>query len=79
MKSARRIKSFGIARDALPRVFDALTVDNTDIMLEVEADTGFADAFGAAFEAAGGQVLASEAHEDGKADYRYPHCEAAPK
>jgi branched-chain amino acid transport system substrate-binding protein len=32
--------------------------------------TGFADAFGAAFEAAGGQVLASEAHEDGKADYR---------
>jgi branched-chain amino acid transport system substrate-binding protein len=32
--------------------------------------TGFAEAFGTAFEAAGGTVLASEAHEDGRADYR---------
>ncbi|KTQ95151.1 amino acid ABC transporter substrate-binding protein [Aureimonas ureilytica] len=32
--------------------------------------TGFAQSFKAAFEAAGGKVLASEAHEDGKADYR---------
>ncbi|MCY6382058.1 ABC transporter substrate-binding protein [Hoeflea prorocentri] len=31
---------------------------------------GFADAFSAAFTAAGGTVAASEAHEDGKADYR---------
>jgi len=31
---------------------------------------GFAEAFKAAFEKAGGKVLASEAHEDGKADYR---------
>ncbi|MGG7565536.1 ABC transporter substrate-binding protein [Rhodovulum sp. DZ06] len=30
---------------------------------------GFADAFSAAFEAAGGKVLATAAHEDGKADY----------
>lgn len=32
--------------------------------------SGLADAFGAAFKEAGGEVLASEAHEDGKADYR---------
>lgn len=31
---------------------------------------GFADAFGAAFTAAGGTVEASEGHEEGKADYR---------
>ncbi len=31
---------------------------------------GFADAFAGAFAAAGGTVAASEAHEDGKADYR---------
>ncbi len=31
---------------------------------------GFADATAAAFEALGGKVAASEAHEDGKADYR---------
>ena len=31
---------------------------------------GFAESFQAAFEAAGGTVAASEAHEDGKADYR---------
>lgn len=31
---------------------------------------GFADTFNAAFEAAGGTIAASEAHEDGKADYR---------
>lgn len=31
---------------------------------------GFADAFSASFEANGGTVLASEGHEDGKADYR---------
>ncbi|SJZ49371.1 ABC transporter substrate-binding protein [Consotaella salsifontis] len=31
---------------------------------------GFAEAFKAAFEAEGGKVVASEAHEDGKADYR---------
>jgi len=31
---------------------------------------GLADAFAAAFEANGGTVLANEAHEDGKADYR---------
>lgn len=31
---------------------------------------GFAEAFQAAFEKTGGKVLASEAHEDGKADYR---------
>tara|TARA_R110002126_G_scaffold291750_1_gene456678 strand:+ start:317 stop:1522 length:1206 start_codon:yes stop_codon:yes gene_type:complete len=30
----------------------------------------FADAFGPAFEAEGGTIAASEAHEDGKADYR---------
>ncbi|SFR04499.1 ABC transporter substrate-binding protein [Poseidonocella sedimentorum] len=30
---------------------------------------GFADAFGAAFEAAGGAITLSTAHEDGKADY----------
>ncbi|WP_198585992.1 ABC transporter substrate-binding protein [Pararhizobium haloflavum] len=32
--------------------------------------SGLADAFGTAFQAAGGEVLTSEAHEDGKADYR---------
>lgn len=31
---------------------------------------GFADSFSAEFKAAGGTVAASEAHEDGKADYR---------
>jgi branched-chain amino acid transport system substrate-binding protein len=31
---------------------------------------GFNDAFAAAFEAAGGSVTGSQAHEDGKADYR---------
>ncbi len=31
---------------------------------------GFADSFVAAFEKAGGTIAASEAHEDGKADYR---------
>jgi len=31
---------------------------------------GFAEAFVAAFKAAGGNVTASQAHEDGKADYR---------
>ena len=31
---------------------------------------GFADAFAGAFTAAGGTTAASEAHEDGKADYR---------
>jgi branched-chain amino acid transport system substrate-binding protein len=31
---------------------------------------GFAEAFQKAFEKTGGKVLASEAHEDGKADYR---------
>jgi branched-chain amino acid transport system substrate-binding protein len=30
---------------------------------------GFADAFGAAYAAAGGKVLTSEPHEDGKGDY----------
>ncbi len=31
---------------------------------------GLADAFAAAFESEGGMVMANEAHEDGKADYR---------
>jgi branched-chain amino acid transport system substrate-binding protein len=31
---------------------------------------GLADAFEAAFDSAGGMVMANEAHEDGKADYR---------
>lgn len=31
---------------------------------------GLADAFAAAFESGGGMVMANEAHEDGKADYR---------
>jgi branched-chain amino acid transport system substrate-binding protein len=31
---------------------------------------GLADAFAASYEAGGGMVMASEAHEDGKADYR---------
>ena len=41
----------------------ALTYTNNDY------GKGFADAFGAAFEAAGGEITIRAAHEDGKADY----------
>lgn len=55
----------------LARVVRAAGKDNVAVTyVNNDYGKGFADAFSAAFKAAGGTVAASEAHEDGKADYR---------
>jgi len=57
--------------EVLARVARARDIDSVAITyVNNDYGTGFAQAFQAAFEAAGGTVLASESHEDGRADYR---------
>lgn len=57
--------------EVLARVVRAREIDNVAITyVNNDYGTGFAQAFQAAFEAEGGTVTTSEAHEDGKADYR---------
>lgn len=55
----------------LARVVQAAGKDNVAVTyVNNDYGKGLAEEFAAAFEAAGGTVAASEAHEDGKADYR---------
>ncbi|WP_185982751.1 ABC transporter substrate-binding protein [Aureimonas mangrovi] len=57
--------------EVLARVARSQDIDSVAITyVNNDYGTGFAQAFQAAFEAEGGTVLTSEAHEDGKADYR---------
>lgn len=57
--------------EVLARVVRSHDIDSV-VVTYVNNDygTGFAQSFQSAFEAEGGTVLTSEAHEDGKADYR---------
>ncbi|WP_331687154.1 ABC transporter substrate-binding protein [Consotaella aegiceratis] len=57
--------------EVLARVVQKNGIDNVAVTyVNNDYGKGFAEAFQAAFEAEGGTILASEAHEDGKADYR---------
>jgi branched-chain amino acid transport system substrate-binding protein len=57
--------------EVLARLVQTKGIDNVAIsFVNNDYGRGLAEAFQAGFEAQGGTVLASEAHEDGKADYR---------
>lgn len=57
--------------EVLARVVKKNGIDNVAITyVNNDYGTGFAQAFQKAFEADGGKVTVSQAHEDGKADYR---------
>ena len=57
--------------EVLARVVKKNGIDNVAVTyVNNDYGTGFAQAFQKAFEANGGKVTVSQAHEDGKADYR---------
>lgn len=57
--------------EVLARVVKKNGIDNVAVTyVNNDYGTGFAQAFQKAFEADGGKVTVSQAHEDGKADYR---------
>lgn len=67
----RTVVSDAYQGDVLARLIRSKDVDTVAVTyVNNDYGKGFADSFTAAFEAEGGTVTASEAHEEGKADYR---------